>query len=144
MKIKLSTNQTLWPCTAFIVHKVTQGLGQSINYVVSAGGGGRGVVPKKIYYIIDLTNEKAKRGRGSILPILRQHSLWTAPYFTLDGCYGSFRDSFARKTTTGPQENFNQKTFSFEQFRSTPASVTSLLELELAELTQARTFCKMN
>ena len=60
-------------CYDSILHK-----GPSINYVVSVKGGGS---PKDDLlnrpYLIKKTT---RGGGGKTLPILRQHSLWTAPY----------------------------------------------------------------
>ena len=52
--------------------------GPSINYVVLVGGWG--VAPKTIYYIDLNLMKKKTRGEGAQKsPILRRHSLWTAP-----------------------------------------------------------------
>ena len=53
-------------------------LGASINYIVSGGGEGGQKSP------ILLSKKTTKRGRGGQKsPILRQHSLWTAPYYVI-------------------------------------------------------------
>ena len=63
----------------YVLHtyiQITTAKGPSINYVVSRGEGGQ-------KFPILLSKKTTKRGGGGQnLPILRRHSLWTAPNLT--------------------------------------------------------------
>ena len=55
--------------------------GSSINYVVSVGGEGGSPKDDLLHrpYLIKKTTRSWEGGGSQKLPILRQHSLWTAP-----------------------------------------------------------------
>ena len=57
--------------------KIFRGQGPSINYVVSVGG--KGGSPKDNLLHRPYLIKRRQEGEGQKLPILRRHSLWTAP-----------------------------------------------------------------